>query len=45
MKNYQELIGKIIIAAAIIATGVLIATAIKVGCASIGSQIAAAILQ
>ena len=37
MKDYQSLIGKIIIAVAIVVAGVLIANAIKVGCASIGS--------
>lgn len=43
MKDYQDLIGKIIIAAAVVIVGVLIANAIEVGCASIGSQIASAI--
>ena len=43
MKDYQSLIGKIIIAVAIVVAGVLIANAIEVGCANIGSQIASAI--
>ena len=43
MKEYQDLIGKIVIAVAIIIAGVLIANAIEAGCASIGSQIASAI--
>ncbi len=43
MKEYQELIGRLVLAAAILAAGLLIANAIEVGCASIGSQIAAAI--
>ena len=43
MKEYQNLIGKIIIAAAIIMAAVMIANAIEAGCASIGSQIASAI--
>lgn len=43
MKDYQNLIGKIIIAIAIVIAGVLIANAIEAGCASIGSQIASAI--
>ena len=43
MKDYQNLIGRIIIAVAIVIAGVLIANAIEVGCASIGSQIASAI--
>ena len=43
MKEYQDLIGKIVIAVTIIIAGVLIANAIEAGCASIGSQIASAI--
>ena len=43
MKDYQNLIGKILIAIAIVIAGVLISNAIEVGCASIGSQIASAI--
>ena len=43
MKDYQNLIGKIIIAVAIIIAAVILSNAIEVGCASIGSQIASAI--
>ena len=43
MKDYQNLIGKIIIAAAIVLAAIMIANAIDAGCASIGSQIASAI--
>lgn len=44
MKDYQNLIDKIIIAVAIVIAGVLIANAIEAGCASIGSRIASAIV-
>ena len=40
MKDYQSLIGKIIIAIAIVIAGILIAYAIKSGCSSIAKQIA-----
>lgn len=43
MKDYQELIGRLVLAAAVLAAGLLIANAVEAGCASIGSQIAAAI--
>ena len=43
MKDYQNLIGKIIIAIAIVFAAVMIANAIEAGCASIGSQISSAI--
>ena len=43
MKDYQNLIGKIIIAVAIVIAAITIANAIEVGCASIGSQISSAI--
>ena len=43
MKEHQNLIGKIIIAVAIVIAAVMIANAIEAGCASIGSQIASAI--
>ena len=43
MKEYQNLIGKIIVAVAIIIAAFIIANAIEAGCASIGSQIASAI--
>lgn len=43
MKDYQNLIGKIVIAAAIVLAAIMIANAIDAGCASIGSQIASAI--
>lgn len=43
MKEYQNLIGKIIIAVAIVFAAIMIANAIDAGCASIGSQIASAI--
>ena len=43
MKDYQDLIGKIIIAIAIIIAAVMISNAIEAGCASIGSQISSAI--
>lgn len=43
MKDYQNLIGKIIIAVAIIIAAVMLSYAIEAGCASIGSQIASAI--
>ena len=43
MKFSQELLGKLAIAAAIIVAAVLIADAIRSGCASIGSQIASAL--
>ena len=44
MKEYQNLIGKIVIAVAIVIAAFLIANAIEEGCASIGSQIASAIV-
>lgn len=43
MKDYQNLIGKIIIAVAIIIAAVMLSNAIEAGCASIGSQISSAI--
>ena len=43
MKDYQNMIGKIIIAVAIIIAAVMLSNAIEAGCASIGSQIASAI--
>lgn len=43
MKDYQNLIGKIIIAVAIIIAGNMIANAIEVAGGSIGSQIASTI--
>lgn len=43
MKDYQNLIGKIMIAVAIVIAGVLIANAVKIGCGELGSQIAFAI--
>lgn len=43
MKDFQSLIGKIIIAAAIVIAAIFIANAIEAGCANIGSQIASAI--
>ena len=43
MKEHQNLIGKIIIAIAIVIAAISIANAIEAGCASIGSQIASAI--
>ena len=43
MKDYQNLIGKIMIAVAIVIAGVLIANAVKIGYGEIGSQIASAI--
>lgn len=43
MKEYQNLIGKLAIAAAIVIAGVLIANAIEVAAGSIGSQIASAL--
>lgn len=43
MKDYQDLIGKIIIAIAIIIAAVMLSNAIEAGCASIGSQISSAI--
>ena len=43
MKDYQDLIGRLLLAAAVLAAGLLIANAVEAGCASIGSQIAAAI--
>ena len=43
MKDYQNLIGKIIIAVAIVIAAVMISNAIETGCASIGSQISSAI--
>lgn len=43
MKDCQNMIGKLAIAAAIIIAGVLIAEAIEVAGASIGSQISSAL--
>ena len=43
MKDYQNLIGKISIAAAIVLAAIMIANSIEAGCASIGSQISSAI--
>lgn len=43
MKDYQNLIGKIIIAAAIVVAGAMIANAIEAAGGSIGSQIASAL--
>lgn len=43
MKDYQNLIGKIIIAAAIIVAGAMIAHAIELAGGNIGSQIAGAL--
>ena len=43
MKDYQDLIGKIIIAIAIIIAAVMLSNAIEAGCASIGSQISSAL--
>lgn len=43
MKEYQNLIGKLLIAAAIIIAGVMISNAIQSAGGSIGSQIAYAI--
>ena len=43
MKDYQNLISKIIIAVAIIIAAVMLSNAIEAGCASIGSQISSAI--
>ena len=43
MKDYQNLIGKIIIAIAIVIAAMMISNAIEAGCASIGSQISSAI--
>lgn len=44
MKEYQNLIGKIIIAVAIIIAGVVIANAIGEASGAIGSQIASALM-
>ena len=43
MKDYQNLIGKIIIAVAIVVAGSMIANAIEVAGGDIGSQIASAL--
>ena len=43
MKEYQSLIGKIILAAAIIIAACIVASAIRAAGGSIGSQIASAI--
>ena len=43
MKEYQNLIGKLAIAVAIIIAGVMISQAIEVAGGSIGSQIASAL--
>ena len=43
MKDYQYMVGKALVAAAIIIGACIIAEAIQVGAASIGSQIAAAL--
>lgn len=43
MKDYQYLVGKALVAVAIIIGACIIAEAIQVGAASIGSQIAAAL--
>ena len=43
MKDYQNLIGKIIIAVAIVIAGAMIANAIEVAGGNIGSQISSAL--
>ena len=44
MKDYQDLLGKIAVAAAIIIAGIVVARAINQAAGSIGSQIAGAIV-